>query len=289
MKPSFASLPRYLILLLLSALAVGPFAWLLVTALRGSQEAVFSWPPSFWPASPTLSHFIDVWRAAPMGDYLINSMAMSTLAVGCNVFLSVLAGYPLARMHFAGKQLLLVLIILAMLLPFQVLLIPLYLLFQHLGLSGDGGGLLGSWLPHRLAAWVGMALPFAVSSFGMLMVRQTLLSIPASLEESAVLEGCNSLQLLWHVHLPQLRATLSVLAIFTFMAVWGELLWPSVLVGNGRYYPFSVGLVQLQGLFSTNWRLIAAGTLLSILPVLMVFMVAQRQFMSGSLEGAVKG
>jgi putative chitobiose transport system permease protein len=284
-----ASLPRYLLLSLLSVLAVGPFAWLLVTALRGPNEAVFSWPPSFWPSAPTLQNFLEVWQTAPMGDYLLNSVGMSLLAVGCNLILSILAGYPLARMNFPGQKIILIAIILAMLLPFQVLLIPLYLLFQQLGLSGDGGGLLGDWLPHRLAAWAGMALPFAVSSFGMLMVRQKLLSIPTALEESAVLEGCNSLQLLYHVHLPQLRPTLAVLAVFTFMAVWGELLWPSVLVGNGKFYPFSVGLVQLQGLFSTNWRLIAAGTILSIVPVLALFLLAQRQFMAGSLEGSVKG
>ncbi|MEB3244371.1 MAG: carbohydrate ABC transporter permease [Vampirovibrionales bacterium] len=279
---------KFVVLLLLAIAAVGPFIWLLITALRGASEPVFAWPPTFVPAAPTLGNFVSVWQQAPMGLYLLNSAAMAAIAVGLNLLLSVLAGYPLARMQFKGSRWVSGFIVLTMLVPFQVLLIPLYLQFQQLGLAGEPAGLLGRVLPAQLGAWLGMALPIAVSGFGMLMVRQKLLSVPLSLEESAVLDGCNSWQVLMHIHLPQLKATLTVLAVFTFMAAWGELLWPSVLVGNSRFYPLAVGLVQLQGLFSANWRLIAVGTILSMVPVLVVFLMAQKQFMAGSLSGAVK-
>ncbi|MDX2084665.1 MAG: carbohydrate ABC transporter permease [Candidatus Melainabacteria bacterium] len=270
---------RYGLLLLLTLAAIGPFAWLLSTALKSSGENIFAYPPRWLPEQPTLQNFVKVWQSLPMDRYFFNSLGVGFLTVALNLGFSVLAAYPLARLRFKGQRLALFLVLATMMVPFQVIMIPLYLLLLQLQLT-EGHGLLASWL--------GLALPFAVSGFGIFFVRQALLSLPTALDEAARLDGCNGLQTLWYVLLPPIRPTLATLAVFTFMASWGEFLWPSILISRPENMTLPVGLVQLQGLFSADWRLVAAGTIVSIVPVLVFFIALQRYFVQGVLSGASK-
>ncbi len=175
--------------------------------------------------------------------------------------------------------------------PFQVIMIPLYLMMLKIGLS-DYTSLAELFnLPGLppLNVWLGLAIPFAVSGFGIFFMRQALVGLPRDLEESAILDGCNSFQVLWRVLVPLVRPNLATLAIFTFMASWGEFLWPGILLSEEHHFTLPVGLVYLQGAFSANWRLVAAGTILSMVPILGFFVVLQRYFVTGSLSGSVKG
>jgi putative chitobiose transport system permease protein len=271
---------HYALLILLVVLSIAPFAWLLSTALKSDVENIFQYPPQFIPAYPTLENFVAVWNKVKMKEYFINSLVVTFLSVALNLVFSVLAAYPLARMRFAGQQAIFFVILSTMMIPFQVIMIPLYLIMLKLHLT-DASGLVNGWL--------GLVIPFAVSGFGIFFVRQALVTLPKDLEESAVLDGCNSFQILCRVLLPLIGPTLATLAVFTFMATWGEFLWPSIILNRPENFTLPVGLVQLQGAFSANWRLIAAGTILSTLPVLAFFLVLQRYFVSGTLAGSVKG
>lgn len=271
---------QYVILILLTIISIGPFLWLLSTAMKGTGENIFAYPPQFIPQNPTLSNFVAVWQKVPMLQFFINSTVVTLLTIFFNLSLSVLAAYPLARMRFKGRGVLFFGILATMMIPFQVLMIPLYLICLKLNLT-DSAGLVNGWL--------GLVLPFAVSGFGIFFVRQALVTLPRELEESAVLDGCNSWQILWHVLLPLIRPTLATLAVFAFMAAWGEFLWPSIILSEPTHFTLPLGLVQLQSAFSSDWKLIAAGTLLSMIPVLLFFFALQRYFIAGALSGSVKG
>ena len=271
---------HYILLVLLVIAAVGPFLWLLSTAVKGADENIFAYPPQFIPAHPTLDNFAAVWKKVPMGWFFFNSIVVTLLTIFFNIALSVLAAYPLARMSFRGRDGMLFAILATMMIPFQVLMIPLYLITLKLNMT-DTAGIVNGWL--------GLVLPFAVSGFGIFFVRQALVTLPKELEESAVLDGCNSWQILWNVLLPLIRPTLATLAVFAFMATWGEFLWPSITLSNPQHFTLPVGLVQLQSAYSSDWKLIAAGTLLSMIPMLAFFFALQRYFIAGALSGSVKG
>lgn len=260
-------------------ISVIPFFWLLSTALKSPTENIFAYPPAFIPAHPTPNNFIQVFKQIPILKFFFNSMMATGLTVILNLTLSVMAAYPLARMQFYGKKLFFLLTLSTMMVPFQALMIPLYIVCLKLNLTDKGG---------LLQAWLGLALPFAFSGFGVFFVRQALVTLPKALEESAILDGCNSFQVLWYVLLPLIRPTLASLSVFAFMASWGEFLWPSLILSDPEKLTLPVGLVQLQSTFSADWKLIAAGTILSVLPIMVFFFTMQRYFISGAMTGAVK-
>ncbi len=261
-------------LLALAVLTVGPFLWLLVTALKGGGENIFAYPPSLWPKQPTLSNFRQVWEAVPLGRYFFNSVVVAVASVALNLVLASLAAYPLARMRFRGREPLFVLILATMMIPLPVILIPLFVLAQRLGL---------------LDSYAGLILPTAVSAFGIFLMRQAFLAIPKEIEEAAVIDGANSWQVFWQVMLPLTKPSLATLAIFVFVGAWGDFLWPLIVLKDPDLYTLPVGISYLAGTFSANWRLIAAGSVLSIIPIVLVFIGLQRFFIGGQTSGAVKG
>lgn len=271
---------RYLLLVLLVAIAIGPFGWLLSTAMKGQGENIFAFPPQWIPAHPTLQNFVSVWHKVPMGSFFFNSIVVTTLTVLSNLFLSIIAAYPLARMRFPGRQAALFTILTSMMVPFQVIMIPIYMICLTLHLTDAYGA---------FQAWLGLVLPSAVSGFGVFFVRQALITLPRELEESAMLDGCTSWQTLWHVLVPLILPTLATLSVFAFMTAWGDFLWPGIVLSDPHRFTLPVGLVRLQSAFSADWKLIAAGTLLSMIPIVAFFLALQRYFVSGATNGAVKG
>lgn len=261
-------------LLALAVLTVGPFLWLLVTALKGGGENIFAYPPSLWPAQPTLDNFRQVWEAVPFGRYFFNSVLVAIVSVGLNLILASLAAFPLARMRFRGREPFFVVILATMMIPLPVIMIPLFILSQRLGL---------------LNSYSGLILPTAVSAFGIFLMRQAFLAIPREIEEAAVIDGANPWQVFWQVMLPLTKPSLATLAIFVFVGSWGDFLWPLIVLKDPDLYTLPVGISYLAGTFSANWRLIAAGSVLSIVPIVIVFVALQRFFIGGQTAGAVKG
>ena len=259
-------------------IAVMPFLWMLSTSFKGSEEALFTTPPQWVPLHPTLEHYVKVWQALPMLQFFVNSLVVTTLASFGNVLNAVLAGIALSRFDFKGKMLFFALIFATMFVPFEVLMIPLYKTVLQLGLTARSG---------TIPLWIGLALPFCVSGFGILMVKDAVDNLPPYYEEAALLDGASLFQRIFGVIMPLIQPTLVTLTIFSFIAVWGDFLWASLLTNEPQTLTLTTGLVQLQGQFSSDWRQISAGTVLMLLPSLLFFGVMQRYLIQS--QGGAKG
>ncbi len=270
----------HIILITVSLLSIFPFIWLISTSLKGGGENIFAYPPVIIPKDFTWDNYIGVWKRVNFIGYFINSMIVAGGTVLLNLILSSLAGYPLARMEFRGKKISFFAILATIMVPFQAIMLPVYLITLKLHLTDNISD---------LAGYLGMILPFAVSAFGIFLMRQAFMGIPREMEEAAIIDGCNVFQVFLKVLLPMVKPSLAVLAIFTFIGSWGEFLWPSIVLTKENLYTLPVGVNNLQGMFSSNWRYIAAGSILSTIPILIFFLAMQRYFISGENEGAVKG
>ena len=267
-------------LILMSFLSMFPFLWLISTALKGIDENIFQYPPYFIPKSFTWDNFIGVWKQIPFLIYFLNSFIVASVTVILNVILSALAGYPLARMEFKGKKIAFFAILATIMVPFQTIMLPVYIITLKLHLVDSYSMTMG---------YLGMILPFAVNAFGIFLMRQAFMAIPKEIEESAVIDGCNSLQIFFKLLLPMTKPTIALLAIFTFIGSWGEFLWPSIVLSKQHLFTLPVGINNLTSTFGANYRLVAAGSIVSIVPILIFFLSLQKYFISGENDGAVKG
>lgn len=266
-------------LIIVSLLSIFPFLWLLSTALKGNSENIFQYPPVFFPQEPTLANFKGVWNQIPFMLYFLNSMVVAGFTVLLNLILSALAAYPLARMEFRGKKTIFYATLATIMIPFQAIMLPVYLIVLKLHMVDSVNSVMG---------YLGLILPFAVNAFGIFLMRQAFLAIPKEMEEAAFVDGCSVFQIWWKILLPMVKPTLAVLAIFTFIGSWGEFLWPSIVLTKKALYTLPVGVNDLQGMFSANWRFIAAGSIIATIPILVFFIAMQRYFISGENDGAVK-
>lgn len=270
----------HLILIFVSVVSVFPFLWLISTAFKGPSENIFQYPPVFIPKEITWDNFSGVWKQIPFIAYFLNSFIVAAFTVILNVIFSALAAYPLARMSFKGKNFIFYLILATIMVPFQAIMLPIYIIILKLGLIDSVS---------KIAGYTGLILPFAVNAFGIFLMRQAFLAVPKELEEAAFADGCNIFQIWRQILLPCVAPTCAVLAIFTFIGSWGEFLWPSIVLTDKSLYTLPVGINDLQGMFSSNWRYIAAGSIISIIPIIIFFLSMQKYFISGHNEGAVKG
>ena len=270
----------HIILILVCILSLIPFLWLLSTALKGRSENIFAYPPVFLPRDFTFDNFKEVLKLVPILKYVLNSFIVASITVFLNVILSALAAYPLARMEFKGKKIAFFAILATIMVPFQTIMLPVYIITLKLHLVDSYGDIFG---------YLGMILPFAVNAFGIFLMRQAFLTIPKEIEESAVVDGCNSFQIFFKLLLPMVKPTIALLAIFTFIGSWGEFLWPSIVLTNEQLFTLPVGINNLSSAFSADYRLVAAGSIVSIIPIIIFFLALQKYFISGSNDGAVKG
>ena len=262
------------LLLLLAMAMLVPLLWLVSTSLKGPAENIFTSPPALLPSQPSFEAYGRLFRDNPMLTYLLNSTIVSGLAVIANLVFCSLAAYPLARMRFAGRGLVLALVVATILIPFQVVMIPLYLLMVQVGL--------------RNTLWA-LIIPQAATAFGIFLLRQSFLGVPVELEEAARSDGCSPIGEWWNVMLPAARADLITLAMFVFIGTWSDFLWPLVILDDPKLYTLPLGLQQLASSFSLDWRLVAAGSVVSILPVLVIFIGLQRYILPSASGDAVKG
>lgn len=279
-KKMLKSVSIHSVLIFTSLLSIFPFIWLLSTSLKGNSENIFAYPPAIIPKEFTFANYTGVWHRVDLMRYFINSMVVAGGTVLLNLILSALAGYPLARMEFKGKKIAFFAILATIMVPFQAIMLPVYLITLKLRLV-DGVS--------DAAGFVGLILPFAVNAFGIFLMRQAFMAIPREMEEAAIVDGCNVFQVFWKVLLPMVKPSLAVLAIFTFIGSWGEFLWPSIILTKESMFTLPVGINNLQGMFSSNWRYIAAGSIISTIPIIIFFLAMQKYFIAGENEGAVKG
>ncbi|MFB7862795.1 MULTISPECIES: carbohydrate ABC transporter permease [unclassified Streptomyces] len=272
--PAAEKAVRYLLLVLVLLLTVGPFLWQLSTSLKGPGEDVWSRTPGFLPADPTLDNYARVADTVPVWTYAANSLIVAGIAVLGNVVGTTLAGFALAWLRFRGARLALGLFVATLVLPGEVTIVSQYVTVRSLGLTDT---------------LVGVALPGAIAMLNVLLMYTAFRAVPPELDAAALVDGANVRQRLVHVALPNVRGMLSVVVIFTFIAAWDDFLWPLIVLNDPQKYTLTVGLQYLDGTFSANPRLIAAGTMIAFLPIVAVFAVLQRFFFKGVAEGAIKG
>ena len=268
------SVLQLMLLLLLALVVLMPLLWLVSTSLKGPSENIFSSPPALFPAEPSFNAYVRLFQDNPLTTYLLNSTIVSVLAVVANLLFCSLAAYPLARMRFAGRGLVLGLVVATILIPFQVVMIPLYILMVQLGLRNT---------------LIALIIPQAATAFGLYLLRQSFLAVPSELEEAARIDGCSKIGEWWNVMIPAARADLITLAMFVFIGTWSDFLWPLVILDDPQLYTLPLGLQQLSSSFSLDWRVVAAGSVVSIVPVLLLFVLLQRFILPSAAGDAVKG
>ncbi len=265
---------RYGLLGIVGFLMLLPLLWLVSTSLKAPTEDIFQFPPQLLPKEPTLNNYVRVWQTNPFGTYLFNSSAIALLSVGLNLLFCALAAYPLARLDFRGKEVIFSLIVSTIMIPFQIVMIPLYILTVQLGIRNT---------------YIGIIFPAIASAFGIFLLRQAFAAVPKEMEEAARMDGCTELGLWWHIMLPAIRPALMTLAIFVFIGSWSDFLWPLIVLDRPQLYTLPLGVANLAGTFSLDWRLIAAGSIISIAPVLGLFLFLQRYIVPTEAGSGVKG
>ncbi|MBD2250780.1 carbohydrate ABC transporter permease [Nostoc parmelioides] len=268
------TLVMYGLLGAIALITLFPLLWLISTALKSPTENIFQSPPQLLPSQPTVDNFFKVWNSLPFGQYLYNSTLVSVLTVGLNLLFCSLAAYPLARLSFPGRDWIFIAIVSTIMIPFQIVMIPLYILTVQLGLRNT---------------YLGMMFPSLASAFGIFLLRQAFMGVPKEIEEAARMDGSSELGLWWHVMLPAVRPALVTLAIFVFIGAWSDFLWPLIVIQDENLYTLPLGVAKLAGTFSLDWRLVAAGSVIAIAPVLILFLILQRYIVETDIGSGVKG
>lgn len=272
--PAWQLVLRYVLLLAVLALTVGPFLWQLSTSLKGPNEDIFSSPPKFFPSDPTLDNYSRVADTIPVWDYALNSLKVASANVITNCVGSALAGYALARLRYRGRRAATLAFILAMLVPVEGIIIAQFTTMRDLGLNNT---------------LLGVLLPGSVGAMNVLLMRNAFLNLPQEVEEAAFVDGANVWQRFLRIALPSVKGTLAVVAIFAFMGSWDDFLWPLIVLSDPENFTLTIGLNYLHGTFANDERLVAAGTIIAVLPLIVLFAGLQRFFFRGVGEGAVKG
>jgi multiple sugar transport system permease protein len=254
--------PRHLALVPISAVMVLPLVWMLVTSVE-SLDQTRHFPPTLIPSGIHWSNYRDAWNEAPFGRFFLNSVIVTGTAVLSNLILCSLAGYAFARLRFLGRELLFVALLATLMVPFQVIMIPTFLIVQHLGLVDSLGGLIA---------------PNLVTPFGIFLLRQFFRTLPVDLEEAARIDGSTRLGVLLRVVLPLSLPALATLGIVTFLWTWNDFLWPLIVITSTDQSTIQLGLASFQGAHVTKWNLLMAGNVMALAPMLVVFIGAQRWF-----------
>lgn len=260
-------------LLLILGLAVAfPFIWMVLTSLKTEAEAL-AYPPVLVPASPQWGNYQEAWLAAPFGRYFVNTVLVSVAVMLSVMFTALLAGYAFGTLEFPGKKQLFTLYLATMMIPFEVILIPNFLLVSQLG-----------WYNSYRA----LIIPWGANVFSVFLLTQLFRSLPRDYLEAAQLDGCGHWQYLWRVAAPLARPALATAGLFAFLASWNSLLWPLLVTEDDAVRPIEVGLRYFLESEAFRPHLLMAASTLAMLPILLLFLMVQRTFVEGVAAG-VKG
>lgn len=259
-------------LALLAALTLFPLLWMLSVSFMAPGEAA-QFPPPLLPAEPTLHNYRELFAGKGIARQALNSLLVATLATALSLAFNLTAGYAFAKLQFAGRDRLFKLLLGALVIPGQVTMMPLFLMLKHMGLVNSFAGALVPWL---------------ASVFGIFLVRQYALSIPDDILEAARLDGASEGRIFVHVVLPLLKPILVTLAVLVFLGSWNDFMWPLIVLTDRELQTLPVALAGLSREHVQDTELMMAGSVLTVLPVLVLFLVLQRHYMSGLLMGSVK-
>ena len=265
--------PRHIVLMPLAAVMLLPLAWMLVTSIETLAESRH-FPPTIVPSGIHWENYPNALDSAPFGRFFANSLVVTLASVAGNLVFCSLAGYAFARLRFFGRDVIFIVLLATLMVPFQVTMIPTFLIVQHLGLVNSLGALIA---------------PNLVTPFGIFLLRQFFRTLPVDLEEAARIDGCSRLGVLFRVVLPLSMPALATLGIVTFLWTWNDFLWPLIAISSTDQSTVQLGLASFQGAHQTRWTLLMAGNVVALAPMLLVFVFAQRWFVQSIAATGVKG
>ena len=251
-----------------------PFVWMISSSLKSNYQ-IFEVPPRLIPNPPQWDNYRNALTTLPFGRYMVNTAIISAVTIVGHLLSCTLIAYAFARLRAPGKDALFVVMLATMMLPYPVTMVPLYVLFQQLGW-------INTFLPLTAPAFLG-------SPFYIFLLRQFFMTIPPDFEDAAVIDGANTLQILWQVILPLSLPALATVAIFTFQASWNDFLSPLIYLQKPDLYTVTLGLQFFRSTYTTNWAYLMAASMVTTAPVIVVFFVAQRYFIEGITLTGVKG
>ena len=275
-KKSSAVLRRvllYIVLILIAVIMVVPFLWMLSTSLKTQYDAV-KIPPVWIPDPPQWENYVRLFTEQPMFQFMLNTIKIVFFVVLGQLFFSSLAAYSFARISFKGRNVVFFLYIATLMVPGQVTMIPTYLMFAKAGLTDN-----------HLA----LILPAFFSAFGVFLLRQFFMSLPRELEEAAEIDGCNPIMTYWRIMLPLVVPAMLTLGVFTLMNTWNDYMGPLIYLSSPEKYTMTLGIAYFKGVYTTQWNLVMAGSIVSVMPILIAYLCAQKYFIEGIAFSGVKG
>jgi ABC-type glycerol-3-phosphate transport system permease component len=267
----------YAVLLLFALIAVVPFVYLLSPSFRQSYE-LFTYPPQWIPDTLYWGNFSTVLNETSYYRWGLNTLVFATSVTLITLVIDTLAGYAFARLRFPGRTVLFALVISTLMIPTAAVVAPLYIMVSHMP----------GWTHAGVNTYLGLILPMVCSPLGVFMMRQFISTLPEGLVEAARLDGASEFQIFRKIVLPLMKPAIVVLGIFTFMFQWVNFLWPLVITTTDSMKTLTVGIASLQGQFVTDWGVISAAAVMTMLPVIIVFLIFQRWFVQASMAGALK-
>lgn len=242
-----------------------PFVWMIATSLKPGNE-VFGSPPRLFGTELRFANFSEAWSYVPFGRYMVNGLVVAVLGTLLVCVTSILAAYAFARLEFKGRELIFLLYLITLMVPQEVMIVPMFILMQQLGWTNS---------------YQALILPWAFSAFGTFLLRQFFLNIPRELEEAALVDGANRLRILTSIVLPIARPAVAVLAVFTFINYWNSFLWPLIITNSTDLFTVPVGLNGFLGQQGSQWHLLMAASTISMLPTVVMVLLLQRHLVRG--------
>jgi multiple sugar transport system permease protein len=265
---------RYLVLIACAVLTIGPFVWMVLASLKTDAD-IRAVPPTLLPDPITGDNYSRVLDAFPFWRFAINSLGVSIASTALQLVTASTAAYVFARIEFRGRNVVFGLYLATMMIPLQVVVVPLFIEMRNLGL---------------VDTYAGLVLPTVVSSFGTFLMRQAFLALPREIDEAAFVDGAGHFTVFARILLPLSKPALATFAVFAFMATWNSFLWPLVITqASDRHVTLPVGLSRLNGRFSTDWNVVMAGSVMSIVPIVIFYVFTQRWVVRSVAHAGIKG
>jgi len=263
----------YLVLLGGATTMVVPFLWMLSTSLKTNLE-VFHFPPTFIPEVAQWQNYVQIFKVVPFARWFLNSLFITLAQTLLYLLVASLAAYTFARLHFPGRDALFVLYLATLMVPAEVTLIPKFILMKEF---------------HLIDTFTAVILPGVFNAYGVFLLRQFFMSLPDSLEEAAILDGASYFKIYWRLVLPLSGPALATLGVFSFRGAWNDFIWPLIVINTENMKPLSVGLSSFHGLYETNWPQLMAASTVALIPIIVVFVAAQKYFVQGIAMTGLKG
>lgn len=263
----------HVVMVVIAIIMILPFLWMLSSSLKEVYD-VFKVPIVWVPNPPVFRNYVEIFQQQPLAMFIVNSFKITLFVLVGQVILCSMTAYAFARIQFPGRKPLFLTYISTLMIPSQVIILPTYLLLNVIG-----------WLDTHLA----LMIPGLFSVYGVFLMRQFFLTVPKELEEAAEIDGCSTPMTFWRIMLPQVKPALATLSVFSFMGVWNDFLAPLIYLTTPEKFTLTLGLSFFRGTYATQWNYVMAGSVISVLPIMVIYIFAQRYFVEGISMSGIKG